>query len=125
VPKQPTPEQLETFAENPSEGPLVMINLLRLAKGEGAGEYGEYAKKIAPIFARVGARMIYTGSYDSAVIGDPGESFDAIAIVEYPNREAFLGMLDSEAYQAIHPHRDRGLESQWLLASTPTVTVGD
>lgn len=125
MPKQPTPEQLETLANHPSEGPLVMINLLRLEKGEGAGEYGQYAKKIAPIFEQVGARVIYTGSYDSAVIGDPGESFDAIALVEYPSRKAFFAMLDSEAYKAIHPHRDKGLESQWLLASTPAERPGD
>ena len=47
------------------------------------------------------------------------ESFDAIALVQYPSRKAFFEMVASEEYQAIHPHRDRGLESQWLFASTP------
>ncbi|MCH2170280.1 DUF1330 domain-containing protein [Myxococcota bacterium] len=117
--KEPSPEQLEALTQRPQDAPVVMVNLLCLEKGEGAGEYGQYAKKIAPIFQAIGARILYSGTCDSVVVGDVDEKFDAIALVEYPSIRSFLGMLNSDEYKAIHPHRDRGLESQWLLASTP------
>ena len=48
---------------------------------------------------------------------------DAIAPVQYPNCKAFFDRIASVEYQAIHSHRDRGLESQWLFASTPSATL--
>ena len=38
-----------------------------------------------------------------------------VAIVRYPSRQAFLDMTVSEAYQAIHHHREAGLAHQDLI----------
>jgi uncharacterized protein (DUF1330 family) len=119
MPTQPTQEQMATLVSHPSQGPVVMVNVLRFNKGEGAGEYQKYAEKVAPILEKIGAKPLYMGAFDSTVIGDFDETFDAIALVQYPSRKAFVEMAMSEEYQAIHPHRDKGLDSQWLLASTP------
>lgn len=116
--KQPTQVQIDALASHPGEGPVVMVNVLRFDKDEGSGEYVKYAEKVAGILETIGAEQIYMGSYDSTVIGDFEESFDAIVLVQYPSRKAFFEMVASEEYQAIHPYRDRGLESQWLFAST-------
>ncbi len=117
--KQPTQAQIDALTSHPSEGPVVMVNVLRFDKAEGSGEYMKYAEKVVRILEKIGAKQLYMGSYDSTVIGDFEESFDAIALVQYPSRKAFFEMVASEEYQAIHPHRDRGLEGQWLFASTP------
>jgi uncharacterized protein (DUF1330 family) len=124
MPKQPTQEQIAALMSHPSEGPVVMVNVLRFAKGEGEGEYQKYGEKVAVILEKIGAKPHYMGTFDSTVIGDFDETFDAIALVQYPSRKAFLDMAMSEEYQAIHPHRDKGLESQWLLASTPFPIAG-
>ncbi len=99
-----------------------MVNVLRYVKGEGEAAYQKYGEMVLEILQKIGARPLYMGSFDSTVIGDFDETFDSIALVQYPNRQAFLDMIGSEEYQAAHVHRDEGLESQWLLASTPIFT---
>ncbi len=121
MPTQPTPAQLEAFSAHPDEGPVVMVNVLRFKKEGGQEAYARYAEAVMKIFEKIGARPLYMGSYDSTVIGDFDETFDQIALIEYPNRKAFLDMVSSAEYQAAHEHRDDGLESQWLLASTPLI----
>jgi hypothetical protein len=56
---------------------------------------------------------------DSQVIGEGGEGFDNIALIEYPSREAFLKILsDPYVKKEIGTHREAGLEMQWLIATT-------
>ena len=51
------------------------------------------------------------------VVGTPGcwigkADWDAVALVEYPRKEALLEMIAMPEYQAIHHHREAGLEGQ-------------
>ena len=49
------------------------------------------------------------------MIGDGDLEWDTVGIMQYPSLEAFQGMVGSADYQAIHVHRDAGLESQLLV----------
>jgi uncharacterized protein (DUF1330 family) len=50
------------------------------------------------------------------VIGDSSATdYDIIAIMQYPNRQAFLNMTSSPEYQVAHVHRDAGLARQLLI----------
>ena len=49
-----------------------------------------------------------------ALIG--GATWDAVAIVRYPDKTALLKMAQSAEYQKIHVHREAGLEGQINLA---------
>ena len=56
---------------------------------------------------------------DSQVIGEGGEGFDSIALIEYPSRAEFLKILsDPYVEKDIGTHREAGLEMQWLIATT-------
>ena len=116
----PTPESLKKLIDRKHSGKVVMLNLLKFKPGKAA-KYMEYAQHVAPILAKIGARPLFMGTVAQSVIGHDGD-WDAIALVEYPSVEAFLGMAQSEEYQKIHHYRDEGLERTELYAIAPGQT---
>jgi len=101
----------------PTEGPVVMVNLLRFRPGGGSKAYGKYAAAFAELLEAAGGRFVYRGRVAATLVGD--EPWHAVAVVEYPSREVFLELVQSEAYQAIHAHREDGLEATRLIATQP------
>jgi uncharacterized protein (DUF1330 family) len=101
-------------------GPVVMLNLLKFKDGEGSREYGKYGDSASKMVEALGGRVIYVGRCDQVLIGDAAEGWDAIALVEYPSRQAFIEMVSRKDYQSAHEHREAGLERTVLLATTPT-----
>ena len=75
------------------EGEVVMINLLRFAKG-GREQYAAYAYAIEPFLLKVGGELTYAGPAND-------EQWDAMLIAKYPSREAFREMVADPGYQAI------------------------
>jgi uncharacterized protein (DUF1330 family) len=63
----------------------------------------------------LGGSFEFGGQTNVLVIGGGDLEWDAVAIVKYPSFEAFVQMTQSEAYQAIHVHRDAGLAHQLLI----------
>jgi len=118
----PSTEALQRFAQAPETGKVVMLNLLKFKPGNGAASYHEYGREVAKILERIGARILFAGPVAQSVIGNDGD-WDAIAIVEYPSRRAFLEMGMSAEYQAIHHFRDEGLERTELYAINPSMTL--
>lgn len=124
----PEPEQIEELLEGPAEGPVVMVNLLRFkdkadAPDEGlsgAEAYQKYGAQMIEWVTSQGARLIWSGSVDSFVIGDTEEHFDTVALVEYPSRAEFLRIARDPKVAEFAVHRTAGLEMQWLIATTTT-----
>jgi len=112
----PTPEAIQQLLQSQDSGKVVMLNLLKFKSAAGAASYAEYGKRVAPMVEALGGRIVYAGPVAQTVIG--GGSWDAIALVEYPSRKAFLQMAMSPEYQAIHHFRDEGLERTELYATT-------
>ena len=123
----PTPEQMQKLMAGPQDQPVVMVNLLRFkpradAADEGVSgqeAYMRYASKMRKFVESKGGRFIWVGQVDSQVIGEGGEGFHTVGLVEYPSRKAFLEIAsDPYVQNDIGAHREAGLESQWLLAAT-------
>ena len=122
----PTPEQIQTLLAGPADRPVVMINLLRFkpradVPDEGvSGEeaYRRYADQMRTFVESKGGRFLWVGRVNSQVIGDGGESFHMVGLVEYPSRAAFLAIATDPHVEEIAVHRAAGLESQWLIAAT-------
>ncbi len=110
---QPTQEQIQQFTQLPS-GPVVMVNLLKFKPNGGAEEYAKYGAGIQPILENIGAELVFSGQCKMALLG--GATWDAVGLVRYPDKTALLKMAQSPEYQAIHGHRDAGLEGQINLA---------
>jgi uncharacterized protein (DUF1330 family) len=101
-----------------------MVNLLKfkpLADGgdiSGRESYNRYGRDVKPIVEALGGRIIWHGRADQTLIGDESAEWDAIALVEYPSRKAFLEMAMSKQMNEIHHNREAGLERTVLIACT-------
>ena len=112
----PTEEQLGALLASPHEGPIVMLNLLRFRPEGGAEAYGVYSQAVAPMLAAAGGRVIAAAGLLETIVGPPeGEPWDVVLLVEYPSREAFVGMVSTPEYQEAHRHRDEGLADSRLV----------
>jgi len=122
----PTQEQIQALLADSDDQPVVMVNLLRFKESadepnggvSGEDAYRRYAEKMIALVLSKGGRLIWSGRLDSQVIGEGGESFQMIGLLEYPSRKAFVEITTHPDFQEIGLHRASGLEGQWLLAAT-------
>jgi uncharacterized protein (DUF1330 family) len=124
--RQPRPEQYEQLVARRPDGPLYMLNLLKFrdravyADGRQTDLSGEqaymiYGARVREIIEGFGGGLEFGGRANVLVIGDGELPWDWVALVRYPSFQHFIDMTQSEAYQAIHVHRDAGLEHQILV----------
>lgn len=113
----PTPMALRAVASNPETGPVVMLNLLKFSGPGGREAYRRYGEAVTPILAAIGARILYSGRAVELLVGD--QTWDAVILVEYPSRQAFLQMIASPEYLMAHAEREHGLEATVLYATQP------
>jgi uncharacterized protein (DUF1330 family) len=107
-PERLNQEGFAAFAGRADDGkPVVMLNLLLFEPDGGKERYMEYGAAVAPLLERVGGRILFAGEPATALLGD--DSWDMVALVEYPTRQAFLDMIGSEAYQAVGHLRTEAL----------------
>ncbi len=116
---RPNKEQFLELMHAPDEGPVVMMNLLKFKPREGASEYSKYGQSAVQMVEARGGKVLWMGKVDQTLIGPVDEAWDAIALVQYPSRKAFVEMTSTEEYDAAHEHRESGLERTLLLACTP------
>lgn len=108
-PEAPNPEGFSVFSARAGDDSAVtMLNLLALRPDGGRERYEEYGAAVAPLLERVGGRIVWIGEASPALLGE--ESWDLVALVEYPSRQAFLDMVGSDEYQAIAHLRTEALE---------------
>jgi uncharacterized protein (DUF1330 family) len=124
----PTAEQIGVITGSSDSGPIVMVNLLRFKQDadgidagvSGAEAYGRYGAAVAPLLEKVGGRVLSTAVCEESIIGPEAREWDVVILVEYPSREAFLGMVADPAYQEVVLHRTAGLaDSRLILSKSP------
>lgn len=115
----PTGEDIRRFRDEDDGGPVVMLNLVRFAGEEGRASYAQYSKKVLPFLGGVGATILYAGACSTALVAPDGHDWDALLVVRYPSRSAFLQMVGNPDYQAITELRTAALEAAVLQATTP------
>ena len=122
----PTAEQLMPLAQDPTPGPIAMVNLLKFRKKavyrdgrpddiSGREAYMRYAAAMRTIVEAAGGRFLFSGSVKALVIGEVEELWDDVGIAEYPSRAAFHRIATSPEVQAIGVHREAGLAGQLLI----------
>lgn len=108
-------EELDRYlAEGPSE-PVVMLNLLRFDPDGGFERYQEY------VHASGGsaAEPIFFATGGTPLDAPEGEGWDAVALVRYPSRQAFVNMVRSEDFKSREPLKDGALVATVLQPVTP------
>lgn len=124
----PSREQLAAFAADmPADQPILMLNLLRYhadaaypaasehAPCSGREAYARYSRTALAKVRGVGGRVQLLAQAGVALIAPPDEQWDELLLVQYPSREAFLGMLADPEYQAATVHRTAALADSRLI----------
>lgn len=125
----PTDAQIEALLNNPPVGSVRMINLLKFKAqaeyddgsdggcGNGTEAYMRYAAALFDgILASLGAKLVFSEPVAAGFIGDAdATNYDMVAIMQYPNIQAFLDMTSLPTYKQAAIHRDAGLASQLLI----------
>jgi uncharacterized protein (DUF1330 family) len=122
----PRGEQLTEAVASGSNGPIVMVNLLkfkdnavykdgRADDASGREAYDRYGREMIKFVTANGGRLLFMGPVKSLVIGDVEEVWDAVALVEYPSSEAFVKIAMSPDVAKFGVHREAGLAGQILI----------
>lgn len=124
----PTKEIFAAFRENDRPGPIHMLNLVRLRaeaaypdgrKATGAEAYAAYGRDSGPVFARLGGRIVWQGSFELMLIGPQAERWDKCFIAEYPSVGAFVEMIRDPVYREAVKHRQAAVEDSRLVRLQP------
>jgi uncharacterized protein (DUF1330 family) len=120
-PERLNQEGFTRFAGRAAEdAPVVMLNLLAFHPEGGRERYEEYGAAVAPLLENAGGRIVFLGNPASVLLGDG--SWDLVALVEYPTRQAFLDMIGSPEYLAIAHLRTEALVKGELHPMDPAAT---
>lgn len=129
----PSREAFESFKQLPRDCAIEMLNMLRFRqwagypedhdhRGQrisGAEAYRSYAQESAPIFARVGGKIVWSARPELVLIGPAEERWDAVFVARYPTAAAFLEMITDEAYRRAVVHRQAAVETSRLIRTIP------
>jgi uncharacterized protein (DUF1330 family) len=120
----PTKQVFAQFRANDREGPIHMLNLVRLRreaayadgrKASGAQAYAAYGRDSGPVFRRVGGRVVWQGRFELMLIGPAEERWDICFIAEYPSVAAFVEMIKDPVYREAVKHRQAAVEDSRLI----------
>ncbi|MEY8841508.1 DUF1330 domain-containing protein, partial [Cribrihabitans sp. XS_ASV171] len=103
----PERAQFEAFKSLDRDHPIEMLNLVKFREHavypqghhladtglSGAEAYRNYGRDTAPIIERLGARIVWRGTFQCTLIGPGDEIWDEIFVARYPTAHAFLQMV--------------------------------
>ncbi|QPH55925.1 DUF1330 domain-containing protein [Pontivivens ytuae] len=123
----PTREQFGAFAKLPQDTPIAMLNLVRLRaraayedeEVDGRAAYRRYSELSAPVLARVGGQVAWSGGFEAVLIGPEDERWDLVFIARYPNAAAFIEMVRDPEYKQAVRHRTAAVETSRLIRLRP------
>ncbi len=116
-----TDADVEAMAAQDPDASVVMLNLLRFAPDGGQASYMRYVGENAAVWERYGAEVLYAGVGQPPLVAEPGQEWDAVAIVRYPSREAFARMVRDPEYLSNEYLRTQALTESVLQ---PTIPLG-
>jgi len=120
----PRGADLKRLLQEDPGGPVVMLNLLRFRPG-GRESYDAYASALSERFlTRYGAEVLYAGEGSTVLVAEPGQEWDLVLLVRYPDREAFSRMVADPDYQEVTHLRSEALVEAVLQATVPVQVDG-
>ena len=124
----PSKQSFQAFKDLPREGPIHMLNLVRVRgkaeytdgrKASGAEAYAAYGAESGPVFDRLGGRIVWRGRMNHMLIGPAEEQWDYAFIAEYPTADAFIAMLRDPVYREAVKHRTAAVSDSRLIRLSP------
>jgi uncharacterized protein (DUF1330 family) len=133
---QPTAAQFRAFRDDPHDGPVAQVNLLKFRikaeyqPGEpefaeaisGRDAYRRYSEAFTAAAAEVGGITLLLADTERYFIG--GGDWDGVLVNHFPTRQAFIATLNHPNYKDMSRHRDAGLLCQDLIVTRPSWVSG-
>lgn len=128
---QPTADQFRAFRDDPYDGPISQVNLLKFrVKAEypeadpehgedcsGEAAYLRYSEAFSAAAAEVGGTTSLLATTERYFIG--GGNWDGVLVNTFPSRQDFIKTLNHPNYKEMSRHRDAGLLCQELIVTRP------
>jgi uncharacterized protein (DUF1330 family) len=120
----PTKAAFAAFRADDREGPIQMLDLVRLRaraaypdgrEWTGSDAYSAYGRESAPVFARLGGTIIWRGRFEMTLIGPARERWDLCFVAQYPSVASFVEMLRDPVYREAVKHRQAAVEDSRLI----------
>jgi hypothetical protein len=126
----PTDASVRHLLDRDINGPIAMLNLVRLrdiadysaypdlAPTEpisGGDAYKKYIDHTEPFLAATGGSVLFLGSGGHNFIGPPDERWDVVMLVQQASMQDFLAFAGNEGYLAGMGHRVAAVEDSRLL----------
>jgi uncharacterized protein (DUF952 family)/uncharacterized protein (DUF1330 family) len=132
----PERAQFDTFKALDRDEPIEMLNLVKFrdqatypadhplaeTSQTGAEAYANYGRDTAAIIDRLGASIVWRGSFAATLIGPSDEVWDEIFVARYPSAHAFLSMVTDPDYRKAVVHRQAAVATSRLIRCAPTQT---
>ncbi|GAA4734175.1 DUF1330 domain-containing protein [Isoptericola chiayiensis] len=113
-----SPSALAALRDHAPDEPVVMLNLLRFAPG-GRDTYADYMRGAAPFLQQYGGELVYAGEAGDALVAEEGQEWDAVLVIRYVSRDAFVRMVSDPGYQEVSTLRGRALSEAVLQPTVP------
>jgi uncharacterized protein (DUF1330 family) len=132
---QPTADQFRSFRDDPYDGPIAQVNLLKFrvkaeyTDGEperavdesGEAAYQRYVDAFRLAAGEVGGSCLLFGKVERYFIGNG--DWDSVLVMQFPSRSAFIATLNHDSYRDMHRHRSAGLLCQELITTRVLATA--
>jgi len=133
---QPTAAQFRAFRDDPHDGPVAQVNLLKFRiraqykpddpefgdGSTGREAYARYSQAFTAAAAEAGGITLLLGDTERYFMG--GGDWDGVLVNHFPNRQAFIATLNHPDYKDISRHREAGLLCQDLIVTRPAWVNG-
>ncbi|KDA01687.1 DUF1330 domain-containing protein [Hyphomonas oceanitis] len=134
---QPTADQFRAFRDDPHDGPVAQVNLLKFrVKAEygpddpehgeaisGEAAYMRYSEAFTEAAKEVGGSTLLLASTERYFIGQG--DWDGVLVNHFPTRQAFIATLNHKDYKSMSRHREAGLLCQELIVTRPSWVNGE
>ena len=120
---------MEAYATK-NDNPIVMVNLMNVREVaqyedrtvpscSGYEAFTRYTKDSSEVREQSGAKLLWSGKAHQMPIGPSEKIWHMVALMWYPNAQAYLTMKATKAYQAARVHRRAALYDSRLIMATP------
>jgi len=134
---QPTADQFRAFRDDPYDGPIAQVNLLKFRvkaeyqpddpehgeKISGTDAYIRYSEAFTKAAAEVGGTTTLLATTERYFIGQG--DWDGVLVNHFPSRQGFIATLNHPDYKSMSRHREAGLLCQELIVTRPLWLNGE
>lgn len=118
-------DELRRLITADDDAPFYIVNFIKFRElaaypdGRDAAITGREANNrynVLPILLEIGARPVFVSEVEQQLIGSD-TTWDQVAIVLYPSRQAFVSMLERTDFQQLSVHKEAAVEKSIVLVT--------